>query len=312
MTEIEATQAGLSLRSSRLCVKIGCRFGCGSAAPRLCGSMEPGSSAWLRLSPNPLKRAAVLAVGLFCLALSATAFEGRIQAVTVQGGQSLPLLYTFATNLLRIEVTDTNRPNAVNILALESGAMTLLFPHNRSFVRLPPHKSDDVPARGATSDLPAMPNRPPPPAGLPPGISPQPQAAGAAMSAPPMMPMPREALELKATGQKTNLLGYACEQFEVKQRGEVLEIWATSALPAFYGYQRNQPHRFGPDMIEERWAGLLTARKLFPLRASLRFENGQERFRFEVLAVTPQKLKPEDARLFLPPADYFETRPLPF
>ena len=132
------------------------------------------------------------------------------------------------------------------------------------------------------------------------------------MPAMPMMPMPGEAMELKATGQKTNLLGLACEQFEIKQRGEIMEIWATEALLPFQNYVRHQPPRFGPRMIEERWAGLLTAKKLFPLRASLRFENGTERFRFEVLAVTPQKLKPEDAPLFLPPEGYFEIRPLPF
>ena len=119
-------------------------------------------------------------------------------------------------------------------------------------------------------------------------------------------------MELKATGEKTNLLGFACEQFEIKQRGEIMEIWATEQLLPFQNYVRNQPPRFGPRLIEEHWAGLLTAKKLFPLRASLRFENGAERFRFEVLSVTPQKLKNEDAALFLPPEGYFEIRPLPF
>jgi len=133
-----------------------------------------------------------------------------------------------------------------------------------------------------------------------------------AMPAMPMMPMPDEAMELKATGEKTNLLGLACEQFEIKQRGELMEIWATRSLLPFQNYVRNQPPRFGPRMLEERWAGLLTEKKLFPLRASLRFENGPERFRFEVQAITPQKLKPEDAALFLPPQGYFEIQPLPF
>jgi len=128
----------------------------------------------------------------------------------------------------------------------------------------------------------------------------------------PAMPMPGEAIELRATGEKTNLLDFACEQFEIKQRGEVMEIWATDALLPFQPYVPNQPPRFGPRMIEEQWAGLLTAKKLFPLRASLHFENGAERYRFEVQSVVPQKLTKEDLKLFQPPEGYFEIEPLPF
>jgi len=130
------------------------------------------------------------------------------------------------------------------------------------------------------------------------------------MPATPMMPM--EKMELKTTGEKTNLLGFACEKFEIKQRGEVMEIWATEQLLPFQNYVRNQPPRFGPRMIEEQWAGLLTANELFPLRASLRFDNSTERFRFEVQSVTPQKLTDEDAKLFQPPTNYFKIEPLPF
>ena len=57
---------------------------------------------------------------------------------------------------------------------------------------------------------------------------------------------------------------------------------------------------------------LLASRKLFPLLASLHYENGAERFRFEVQAVTPQKLTEEDAKSFQPPAGWLEIRPLPF
>ncbi len=286
--------------------------------------------------------------GLFLLASTASAFEGRIQTVTTQGAQTQSLLYTVATNALRIEVTGSDRPNPVDVLDLRTGTLTLLFPHNRSFVHLKPGPENPTPPPG----IPAMPS------GIPPSVGPQTQATPAAtattnlpggpdtpampvmptrparqarpqlppgmgagmpgtpgpgsMPAMPMMPMPGEAMELKATGQKTNLLGFACEQFEIKQRGEIMEIWATEELLPFQNYVRNQPPRFGLRMIEERWAGMLTAKNLFPLRASLRFENGTERFRFEVLSVTPQTLKPEDASLFLPPEGYSEIQPLPF
>jgi hypothetical protein len=304
------------------------------------------------------------------------AFEGRIHATITQGNQSSILLYTVGTNFLRVEMTATNWPNPVDILDRNSGALLLLFPHNRSFVRLkldagstalarpgPPEGGTPnapsmptlpvAPGSHGMSSLPAMPGLPP---GLPPGIGPQapiPNAPGvsampatpnppgmparplmpampnmppgggppstpgaggmSSMPAMPMMPMmPMEPMELKATGEKTNLLGFACGRFEIKQRGETMEIWATDQLLPFQNYVRNQPHRFGPRMIEEQWAGLLTANKLFPLRASLHFENGAERYRFEVQAITPQKLKDEDLKLFQPPEGYFEIEPLPF
>jgi hypothetical protein len=133
------------------------------------------------------------------------------------------------------------------------------------------------------------------------------------MPAMPMMPMmPAAKLELQATGQKTNLLGFACQQYVLKQRGETLEIWATDQLLPYQPYVQNQPHRFGPQRIEEQWPGMLTSRKLFPLRVSLRYENGAERFRFEAQSVTPQKLTDAEAKLFQPPAGYFEIQPLPF
>jgi hypothetical protein len=328
------------------------------------------------------------------LAPTAFAFEGRINAVVSQGTEPTPLRYTVGTNFLRIEVTTTNWPNPVDIMDRNSGALTLLFPHNRSYVRLksasetssappglpqmpsalppgvgPQLRSPSVPVMpnlptspgtpgnlppgiGPTNvpgipvppRIPRMPERPAmptAPAGLPPGVGPQasvpgtsgatPHAAGGtpalpmlmmpnppaaggmpSMTAMPMMPMMGEAMELEATGEKTNLLGYACEKFEIKQRGETMEIWATDGLLPFQNYVRNQPPRFGPRMIEEQWAGLVTAKKLFPLRASLHFEEGAEQYRFEVQSITPQKLTEEDLKLFLPPDGYFEIQPLPF
>jgi hypothetical protein len=169
---------------------------------------------------------------------------------------------------------------------------------------------------------PNAPNIPPPPAGFPPGVGPQsgprpgpgvPTMPGAGMLPMPMMPpMMGEKIELKATGKKEKILGFACEQYEIKQRGETLEIWATNQLFSYQPYLRNQPSRFGPRMIEEQWGELLTAKKLFPLRASLHYDNGAERFHFEVKSVTPQKIDNKDGKLFQPPEGYFEIQPLPF
>lgn len=140
----------------------------------------------------------------------------------------------------------------------------------------------------------------------------------------PMMPAPIEPLELKATGQKTNLLGYPCVRYELRQRGEMMEIDATDRLVAFEPWLANQPPRFGPQRLEEQWGELLKVRKLFPLRAVLRMETpalpgatpppaaGPERMRFEVKSITPEKIEDRDGALFRPPADYHEVRPLPF
>ena len=216
----------------------------------------------------------------------------------------------------------------------ESGALVLIFPHNRSFVR-PPPPATNAPAPG-TPRISAMPL---PPGGLPPGIGPQTRPANSPAAMPagigpanrpgmtlmpqiptmpsaggmPAMPMMHmERAELKATGEKTNLLGYLCTRYELKQRGEVMEIWATDQLLPYQAWQQNQPHRFGPRLIEEQWPELLKAKKLFPLLAILKFENGPERLRFEVKAITSEKVEDRDGQLFQPPPDYHEIEPLPF
>jgi hypothetical protein len=289
---------------------------------------------------------ATAVVSGFSLRSSALAFEGRINAAMSRGNQTDALLYTVGTSFLRVEMAATNWPNAVDIWDRNSGGLTLLFPNNRSFVRLKPaaENSSTLPAGfpqmpdGVPSGMPRMPNMPtpqgsgptnlpgmplPPPMpampnmpALPPGVGPQTRNIPAIPAIPamrlPMMPGMMEKMELQATGQKTNLLGFACEKYEIKQRGETMEIWATDQLFPFQPYVQNQPHRFKPRIIEEQWPELVKAKKLFPLLATLKFDNGTERFRFEVQSVTPQKLTEADAQLFEPPSGYFEIQPLPF
>jgi hypothetical protein len=91
-----------------------------------------------------------------------------------------------------------------------------------------------------------------------------------------------------------------------------MEIWATDQVVPYQPYVRSQRHRFGPRRMEEQWPVLLASSKLFPLLATLRYENGPERFRFEVTSVAPEKLSVADARLFQPPSGYVEIQPLPF
>ena len=282
----------------------------------------------------------ILAGSLGLVAVPACAFEGRINATLTRSGQTQTFFYTIGTNYLRLERGETDRPYARNVFNRQTGDLTLLFPHNRSYVclkassgnaalqgsgmpmppeGLPPGVGPQ-PQAATPPNVPALPARPsgpaPPPgigpqAGATPGVAPMPGMPG--MGAMPMMPMPgMEKLELKATGEKTNLLGYACIRYELKQRGEVMEIWATDQLLPYQPWQPNQPPRFGPRMIEEQWPELVKARKLFPLLATLKYEKGPERLRFEVKAITPEKIADPDGRLFQPPADYLKLDPLPF
>ena len=299
-------------------------------------------------------------------AAGGAAFEGRINVTVTQGAETNNLLFTYSPDHLRIETLGSAWPYPVDILDRQSGALTLLFPHNRSFVKL---KSAWPPARSTLPGLPGMPMMPanPPagigpqgnigvstpgaaapampsspvvpgapnmpsvpqmpqmprlpqvPGGLPPGIGPQ---AGAMpqMGVPGQMPMPlpmatammNQKPEFKATGQTANLLGRSCQQYEIKQRGQTMTIWATGELPAFQPYVRNQPRRFGPRMLEEQWAGLVADHKLFPLLAVLRFDSGPERMRFEVTAINAEKVAEPNDDLFSPPQDYHEVQPLPF
>lgn len=162
--------------------------------------------------------------------------------------------------------------------------------------------------------MPRMPNMP----AMPPGVGPQSGPGVAGMGRPgmgmPMMmpPMAERGVELKDMGETTNILGYPCAHYQIKQRDETMDIWATDKLPPFQAYLQNQPHRFGPRRIEEQWGGLLAGRKLFPLLASLKLQNGAELFRFEVTEIEPEKIEDKDGAMFQPPAGYNEVQPLPF
>lgn len=137
--------------------------------------------------------------------------------------------------------------------------------------------------------------------------------AAPAMPATMMRPsMPMEPAELKATGQTTNLLGYTCWRYELKQRGEVMEIWATDKLLPFQPYLQNQPPPFGQRTDQAQWGHRLKARKLFPLLAVLKSENGPPRMRFEVTVIQPERLADKDGAWFQPPPGYQEVEPLPF
>jgi hypothetical protein len=248
----------------------------------------------------------------------------------------LPLLYTVSAGFLRVEEMETNGSNPVDVWNRESGELTLLFPHNGSFLRLKPtagevsvplttgprlpagigmqNHPEPAPAAGiGPTNLPGAPTLPamPRPPGMPPRGSLPVSATSAGPGAMPMGPHGEETLELTPTGVRTNLLGFACEQFTLKERDHTMEIWATAALMPFQDYVRRQQPRFGHRMLEERWGEMLKEKKLFPLLAVMRHQHGEEIFRFEVNTITAEKVSYEKS-LFEPPPGYQEIQPLPF
>jgi len=274
---------------------------------------------------------AILMFAVFSLPAAPTGepFTGRIEASLIRGGETQMLIFTAGTNCLRIERAETDRPYACNLIDRTTGEVTLLYPQNRSFVRLSGGGGASSPARpemptipkilpefGPQSVRPQMSPTPIVPTNLPSVVAPVTMPAlpamGGSIQTRPMMPLTSEPLELTTAEDDTNLLGVACHHYELKQRGEIMEIWAAQTNLPFAQYLPNQPTRFGPRMIEEQWAGFVAAKRLFPFRAVLKFENGPERLRYEVRSITPQKPEEQSDDLFRPPADYHQIDSLPF
>lgn len=225
-------------------------------------------------------------------ASAATEFEGFISAELIQGTNRTSLRYTVHPDALRIEVAAAERPQPINLLNRKSGTLTLLFPHNRTFMRLPPGR-EDAPASGPGA-FPA----PWRPGNLPPG------------SVPPMLAL-GERFSLRATGQETNFSGVACAQYQATSESETVEVWATDRLLPYQPYLRGQPAGFGPRGLTEQWPIELKRRGLFPLQASLRPRNGVASVQLKVHSVTAAKLTPQDLLTLQPPPGYVEIHALP-
>src|SRR5690349_4592025 len=85
---------------------------------------------------------------------TAREFEGRIIAAVTRAGELETLHYTIGTNCLRIERGENDRPYPKDLIARDTGAITLLFPNNRSFVQLKP-RDPNAPNVPLTSPAPA-------------------------------------------------------------------------------------------------------------------------------------------------------------
>jgi hypothetical protein len=267
----------------------------------------------------------VLITLLAALAIDITTafgFEGCITAATTRSGNVQTLVYTVVTNLVRIDNPDTNRPHASNIMDLDTGGTIILYPHNRSFVRLKhPDPGNLGPGSDPTTATPTLllPNSQAiqKSSTTPPGLESDrlPTAAGRAAMAvtTPLRPLRHEKIDVKLTNDTTNLLGFACTRYQLSRRAEVMDVWATDALFPFQPYIPTQPHHFGSWTLEDEWGDEMKSRKLFPLMAVSKLENGPEKMRFEVKSITSKRIKKEDAEIiFQPSVGYEEAKPLSF
>lgn len=267
-------------------------------------------------------------------------FTGRIEATLTRGEEVQRLITIAGTNCLRIERGETDRPYAQNLVDRRTGEVTLLFPHNRSYTRLPRESGDGAkalpggpalmplqplpptaalgagppsPASIGPTNLPGV--APPPPMPPMPALPPMPAAPHINAGGLPMMPpmaMMEAPLELKSTELTTNLLGFACRLYELRLRGEVMEIWAAQTNVPFAPWLAHPPPRFGPRRLEEQWGTMLAGKNLFPVLAVLKLENGPELLRYQVQSVRPQKPEEQSPELFRPPSGYHFLGPPPF
>ncbi len=294
---------------------------------------------------NRLLRALALLYAWASYSLAGEArFEGVATATLIRGGtQANHFQFTRKGNLLRIENTD-NKLEPINVIDLEAKKLTIVYPHNTTFVTIdltrtsaPPGNAPPInlpippaatpakvgpavsPAPGFPTPptMPSIPQLPSQSSGMP-GM-PNPAAAGPPMqprmgSMPAMMPPPPGggfgAAELKKTEQTKKVQGLDCTLYTLNQRGEKFELWVTndSALFPFRLIERDFfGRRFGPRMLEETWPELLRDKSLFPLEASWKMEPGsQERLSFKVEKMEKKKI--EDTKLFEPPEKYIEIR----
>jgi hypothetical protein len=268
-----------------------------------------------------------------------TTFEGTISATFARSGtQPIQFLFTCKGERIRIEDVDKSKPEPINVVDLNAKKLTIIYPHNSTYVRIDTMKTPGAPGAlppgvpgSASVPVPPQPGAHPPAISPPPGfptvppMPPNPANAGLpgganlpqmpVMPAAPASPRSGGEMELKKTDQTRTIHGYASTCYNATNRLQTIEIWATadSALFPFRLLQRNASNRrFGPPMIEEEWAALLQKHSLFPLEAIMRDQGGNEQLSFQVTKVEARPVDDAGGALFSAPEGFVETLAPPF
>lgn len=253
-------------------------------------------------------------------------FQGTVTVTETRGDVATQFLFTRKGDKLRIEHTDKSKAEPVNIVDLAAQKLTIVYPHNSSFVEIDLTKADASPSahnppRGfpppppinqpARAARPGPANSPPPGFPTPPNVDSMPPLPNPAMAGPPMPGMARAAgpLELKKTDKTRNVQGFDCTLYTISDAMETLELWATNdaALFPLQPLRANYNRRFGPQMLEEQWIGLLQKQSLFPLEATLKARTGgPPQFSFKVEKIERKAI--DDESLFKAPDGYYQIR----
>jgi hypothetical protein len=201
-------------------------------------------------------------------------FKGTVSATLTRGGtDATQFLFTRKGNQLRIENTDKSKPEPINIVDLDAGKLTIIYPHNSTFVHVDlakapaqpgapqmppgfptPPNMNASPGSGAPNSGAATASAPPrpgisPPPGFPtpppmPSMPSMPNMGAAGPMPPPPGPgapgmppmpamMPGGAPELKKTDKTRKIQGFDCVLYTISDRMETFEIWATSDSELF-------------------------------------------------------------------------------
>lgn len=109
---------------------------------------------------------------------------------------------------------------------------------------------------------------------------------------------------MRKTGKRQTLLGYSCEEWEVKSGDETISIWGTDALGNFYeslSRSFGKMGKSGQGGSEGRdWSTRISKMNVFPLKI-ITSKGGKER---EVQEVTKIEKKSVASSVFNPPATY--------
>jgi hypothetical protein len=102
--------------------------------------------------------------------------------------------------------------------------------------------------------------------------------------------------QLKTTGKTETVAGMACEDVEITEGQDQLDVCAAKGIPYFdlYGEAKGGGE-------EPAWAAELTKAKAFPLKVVVHDKAGKEKMRVEAKSVVNKKL---DDALFAPSSDY--------
>jgi hypothetical protein len=127
----------------------------------------------------------------------ASIFEGTLSATLSRGGTATQFLFTRTGSQLRVENIDKSKPEPINIVELDAHNLTIIYPHNSTFVHVDLIRQLPDPAQpGAPQMPPGFPTPPNPAAAGPDSGAPNSGAATAsapprpAISPPPGFPTP--------------------------------------------------------------------------------------------------------------------------